>query len=352
MKIQQRALQEAIAIGAVSPELTAIGIMDFDGLTATVESLNAAFPSSFQHTFAVKANALRAVLDHLRANGIGAEVASPGELQLALAAGFARAQIIFDSPVKTKSDLRSCLEAGISFNLDNEQELQRVDSLITEFPETGAMIGFRVNPQIGSGEISSTSTATATSKFGYPLRDGDNREKLLRLYAKRPWLTSIHTHTGSQGCPLELMAEGISEILDLSEAVNGRSEGQQIRRIDIGGGLPVNFKSDEVTPTFADYAEVLKARVPLLFSGKYQVKTEFGRAIAAKNGFIITRVEYTKSSGGRYIAATHAGAQIMTRTAFLPQSWPGARCRLCAGWNAAGGGLRPDRCRRPLLFCR
>jgi diaminopimelate decarboxylase len=42
----------------------------------------------------------------------------------------------------------------------------------------------------------------------------------------------------------------------------------------------------------------------------------------AKNGFIVTRVEYTKVSGGRHIATTHAGAQIITRTAFLPQSWP------------------------------
>ena len=93
-------------------------------------------------------------------------------------------------------------------------------------------------------------------------------------------------------------------------------------RIDIGGGLPVNFASEEVRPTFADYAAVLADKVPELFSGKYQVKTEFGRAITAKNGFMITRVEYTKECGGRYIATTHAGAQVMTRTAYLPEAWP------------------------------
>jgi diaminopimelate decarboxylase len=163
---------------------------------------------------------------------------------------------------------------------------------------------------------------SATSKFGYPLADEGNRETLLRWYAERPWLTSIHTHTGSQGCPLELMAQGIDVVLGVAEEVNAASDGQQITRIDIGGGLPVNFKSNEVTPTFEDYTQVLKTLVPELFSGKYQVKTEFGRAIMAKNGFIVTRVEYTKVSGGRHIATTHAGAQIITRTAFLPQSWP------------------------------
>ena len=184
------------------------------------------------------------------------------------------------------------------------------------------MIGFRVNPQIGSGRISSTSTATQTSKFGYPLADGDNHQKLLEIYRDRPWLTSIHTHSGSQGCPLELMARGIRAIVDLADEINSIAGRKQIRRLDIGGGLPVNFSSDEIRPTFAEYAELLEKQVPELFLGEYQVKTEFGRAIAAKNGFIVTRVEYTKQAGDRYIAITHAGAQIITRTAFLPQSWP------------------------------
>ncbi len=231
-------------------------------------------------------------------------------------------QIVLDSPAKTRADLNRCLEQGVSFNIDNEQELERVDSLRQNHPETVSAIGFRVNPQIGSGAISSTSTATATSKFGYPLRDGDNRAKLLQYYGDRPWLNSIHTHTGSQGCPLELMAEGVAETLAFAEAVNAARGGLQITHIDIGGGLPVNFKSDEVTPSFQEYADLLRQTSPALFSGKYKVKTEFGRAIAAKNGVIITRVEYTKESGGRFIATTHAGAQISTRTAFLPKAWP------------------------------
>lgn len=315
-------LLKAIEKKYANEEMTSIGIMDFDGLTETVAALHDAFPPNFQHTFAVKANSLRSVLMKLSDCGLGAEVASPGELMMAQAAGFPTEKIIFDSPAKTLEDLRYCLKHNIAFNLDNEQELRRVEALMPDYPDTTSIIGFRVNPQIGSGAISSTSTATHTSKFGYPLRDGDNYQRLLQYYGDHPWLTSIHTHTGSQGCPLELMAQGIGEILAIAEAVNDAATAQQITRIDIGGGLPVNFASDVVKPTFADYADLLRQETPLLFSGKYQVKTEFGRSIAAKNGFIITRVEYTKVSGGRHIATTHAGAQIMTRTAFLPASWP------------------------------
>ena len=62
--------------------------------------------------------------------------------------------------------------------------------------------------------------------------------------------------------------------------------------------------------------------MPALFSGEFKVITEFGRSIMAKNGFIVGRVEYTKLTGGRHIAITHAGAQVATRTVFMPELWP------------------------------
>lgn len=319
---KQKIIQTLIADHKIDNDLTAIGIVDFDKITHTVNNLQTSFSDNFQHTFAVKANALLSVLKHINHLGMGAEVASPGELKIALAAGFTPNNIIFDSPAKTIHDIRACLRAGISLNIDNLQELARIDEVIKEFPQTTSIIGFRVNPQIGNGDISSTSTATATSKFGYSLKDGENRTTLIEIYQQRSWLTSIHTHSGSQGCSFELMAKGIAVIVELAEEMNSKAAYQQVTRLDIGGGLPVNFSSEEVTPTFGDYARFLRKEIPLLFTDKYQVKTEFGRAIVAKNGMIITRVEYTKNTGGRHIAITHAGAQILTRTSFLPKSWP------------------------------
>jgi len=322
MSRKQNIIASAIKAKIIDQDLTAVGVMDLDALKKTVDDVYQAFPGNFFHTFAVKANALVKVLASLREYGMGAEVASPGELMIARAAGYNTEDIIFDSPAKTVQDLRTCIKNDISINIDNLQELARVDRLIRDFPDTKSVIGFRVNPQIGAGKIGSTSTATATSKFGYALVDGDNRQRLIEIYQARPWLKSIHTHTGSQGCELTLMANGVKIITELAEEINEFIGSQQVTRLDIGGGLPVNFSSDEIKPSFKDYAEVLKAEVPLLFTDKYQVKTEFGRAIVAKNGVIITRVEYTKNSGGRHIATTHAGAQILTRTAFLPKSWP------------------------------
>jgi diaminopimelate decarboxylase len=182
-------------------------------------------------------------------------------------------------------------------------------------------IGFRINPQVGAGRIGAMSTATASSKFGVALDDPGNRERIISCYRDHAWMNSLHCHVGSQGCPLELMAEGVAKTVALADEINLACRRDQVRVVDIGGGLPVNFDGDEVKPAFRDYALELQKTAPALFSGRFRVKTEFGRSIMAKAGFIASRVEYTKQSGGRRIAITHAGAQVATRTVFMPEHW-------------------------------
>ncbi len=244
----------------------------------------------------------------------------PGELEQALRAGFEAEKIVYDEPAKTRGVLEKVLGLGIGLNIDNFQEFERVRALVGQNPSR-SRIGFRINPQVGAGKISAMSTATVTSKFGVAIDDPGNFEAIVDAYRGNPWLTSLHTHVGSQGCSLELMSAGIRKVVDLAEAINAAAGRQQVEVIDIGGGLPVNFESEEIRPTFAEYAAVLRQSVPELFNGRYTGKTEFGRSIFAKNGFIASRIEYTKISGGRRIATSHAGAQIATRTVFMPDHW-------------------------------
>lgn len=179
-----------------------------------------------------------------------------------------------------------------------------------------------MNPQVGGGSIEALSTATATSKFGVALCDDGAREWILRAYADRPWLTRLHAHTGSQGIPLSLMAEGVARTYALAEEINRHVGRRQVDTLDIGGGLPVNFASDATAPTYAQYARLLAEAVPGLFDGRYGLVTEFGRSLLAKHGTVVARVEYAKSAGGRPVAITHAGVQIAARTVYAPASWP------------------------------
>lgn len=294
--------------------------LDFQGITSTVADLQAAFPETFVHAFAAKANLFQSLLTLLRSQGMGAEVASAGEFELAWRAGFEPSMMVYDAPVKTKAEIELALSRGIALNIDNFQELDWVASRLAH-RSSNSIIGIRINPQVGAGEIEALSTASRSSKFGVALKDQGNRERLIQAYVDHAWLTGIHTHVGSQGCPLELMCAGIAETVALAEELNTALGHQQIRMIDMGGGLPVNFDSDEMTPSFAQYAALLRERVPALFSGRYKVMTEFGRSVVAKHGMTIGRVEFTKVSGGRHIALTHAGAHTLVRTVLDPEHW-------------------------------
>ena len=273
------------------------------------------------HAFAAKAGCLEGILRLLRAEGMACEVASPGELEQALGAGFEPSRIVFDSPAKTWGEIRTALRHGMTLNVDNWQELERVDTALADQGASNSIVGIRINPQVGVGTIAAMSTATRTSKFGIALDDPGSRARILEAYRQRPWLTCVHTHVGSQGCPLELIAGGVGKAVALAKEINAAIGRQQVTTIDIGGGLPVNFEGEEIMPTYAEYAAILREAAPALFSGELKVITEFGRSIMAKNGFIVARVEYTKTTGGRHIAMTHAGAQVATRTVFMPELW-------------------------------
>ncbi|MET9419146.1 diaminopimelate decarboxylase [Streptomyces sp. NPDC006540] len=343
---RDRAVRAAVEQGLLSEDQPVTALIDVAGIRSSVAALRAAFAAVTDapvlHAFAVKAAPLVPVLALLHAEGMGAEVASPGELALARAAGVPAGSIVLDSPAKTVAELREALGLGIAINADNWQELARVDDLVAA-GHTVPPLGLRVNPQVGGGSIGALSTATPTSKFGVTLRDEGSRERVVRACLERPWLTRLHAHSGSQGMALTRMTEGVLAVYELAEEINAAAGRRQIDTIDIGGGLPVNFASEEHTPAFADYTALLKERVPGLLDGRYGLVTEFGRSLLAKHGTVLARVEYAKSAGSRPIAVTHAGVQVATRTVYDPLSWP---LRIAAydatGLPKAGPGVEQD----------
>nr|WP_189708099.1 diaminopimelate decarboxylase [Streptomyces anandii] len=328
--LRDEAVRAAVERGLLGPGTPLVGLLDVRGIRESAAALREAFEAVVApgtpvlHAFAVKATPLVPVLRLLHEEGVGAEVASPGELALARAAGVPPAATVLDSPAKTGAELREALELGIAVNADNPQELDRIDALVRSSPSPSprSPLGIRVNPQVGGGSIEALSTATATSKFGVALRDEGAREWVVRACLDRPWLTRLHAHTGSQGIPLSLMAQGVARTYALAEEINERAGRRQIDTLDIGGGLPVNFGSEATAPTYAQYARLLAEVVPGLFGGRYGLVTEFGRSLLAKQGAVLARVEYTKSAGGRPVAVTHAGVQVATRTVYAPGAWP------------------------------
>ena len=184
---KQAILNRAFAQGVIGPGTTATAFMDFDGLAETVNRLRHAFPSCWRHRFAVKANPLVAVLRELSAFGLEMEAASAGEIAVCKVAGVPKTKISFNSPVKTEQEIRDALAGGLPLSIDNVQEFERIARLRAgEDARTFPPAGFRINPQVGAGEIALTSTAHRSSKFGYPIEEIGARERLVALLPGSP----------------------------------------------------------------------------------------------------------------------------------------------------------------------
>jgi diaminopimelate decarboxylase len=315
----------ARAAGLVGDEDTAAVFYDLARIKARARSVIEAFPPGALHAAAVKANPLPSVLRRLGEWGMGLEAASLGELELACGAGVPPERIVFDSPAKTRVELARALRAGVHINADSFAEIDRLRELITGGPGGGPggatgggpgggpRVGLRVNPQVGTGRFAYTSTAGHYSKFGVTL--AEHRDQLLQAYRSLPWLQGVHVHIGSQACPPEQMVEGIRLALDFA------LEAERVSVFDIGGGIPVAYGFGDAAPSMSAYAGLLRARCPELFDGRLRLVTEFGRYLHANAGWIVSRVEYVKTGGGKRTLIVHVGADLLMRECYFPEHW-------------------------------
>jgi diaminopimelate decarboxylase len=319
-------VREALSTGYFREEDTAVIIHDLDALEAGLAALRGAFPPHTLAAVAVKANPLPPLIGFLAEHGAGAEAASLPELCLALEAGVPAERLVFDSPAKTVEELRFALARGVHVNVDNLDELTRIADLAATL-DTVPSVGLRINPQVGLGGIKATSVAGTYSKFGVPLV---RRREICDAFARYPWLTGLHVHVGSQGCPLDLLVGGTGAVFDLAEAINGELGRGRVRVFDLGGGLPALYRETDNPPSPAAYAAALAVRCPGLFSGAYQCITEFGRRLHAPCAVAVSRVEYVKMQPGHRTAVLHLGADAFVRECYHPKAWPHRTCLLDA----------------------
>jgi len=214
------------------------------------------------------------------------------------------------------------------------------------------VIGLRINPQLGLGTIEETSTAAASSKFGQPL--AETRGDTIQAFVDNPFMRAIHVHVGSQGCPIDMLVEGARSAVDLANEINQHpdiSDPQQVRYIDIGGGLSVDYDKDDPRPTFTEYARSLKAALPELFDeSKFIMFTEFGRKINASPGFVAARVEWVKECGGVRVAIAHTGADMFIRPVYRPEKWYHRVTVLNSEGGLKESELMPHNVAGPLCF--
>jgi len=238
--------------------------------------------------FAVKSNPNLAVLKVLSKQGYGADCVSIGEVRRALAAGMTPDKIVFSGVGKTRAELIAGIEAGIGqFNIESEEEGLELAEIAAEMGVT-AQCALRINPDVDAGTHDKISTGKADNKFGVPI---DQAGQIFGKLASQPGvnLRGVAVHIGSQLAeltPLERAFEKLGALV-----ISLRGAGHDITHVDLGGGLGVPYRADEVLPSPAEYGAMV-ARV----TADWGVKLIFepGRVIAGNAGVLLTRVVRVK----------------------------------------------------------
>lgn len=264
--------------------------------------------------FAVKANSNLAILNLFARLGAGFDIVSGGELQRVLAAGADPQKIVFSGVGKTAEEMRQALEAGIfCFNIESIPELDRLNDIAGELGKK-APISLRVNPNVDPKTHPYISTGLKAAKFGVAYDDA------LVLYRRAAGLaniavTGIDCHIGSQLLDPSPFIEALDRILALVDQL--AAEGIRIHHVDLGGGLGIKYRADQVQPTVAAYLNPLLDK---LKGRGLKVVLEPGRRLVGNAGLLLTRIEYLKAGEEKNFAIIDAAMNDLMRPA-LYEAW-------------------------------
>ena len=274
-------------------------------LDERVASLRAALPDDVELGYAVKANPMPAVVQHLSGLVDSLDVASAGEMQVALDTPLPADRVSFAGPGKTDGELRQAIAAGVAIELESESEASRIASL-GDILGIRPQVAVRINPDFqvkGSG----------MRLGGGPQQFGVDAE---RVPALLEWLAGaevdfhgFHIFAGSQNLSAEILSEAQRKTVDLALGI-AEQAGAAIEYLNIGGGFGIPyFEGDQDLDLAAvgeDLERLMEERVrPSLPDAR--VVVELGRYIVGECGVYVTRVLDRKESRGRTFLVVDGG---------------------------------------------
>lgn len=273
-------------------------------LADRVAQVRRALPPGVGLHYAVKANPMPALVGFMRPLVDGLDVASGGELALALDAGADPRHVSFAGPGKTEAELNQSVAAGVLVNLESFRE---VDLLVRASQRQGlaARVAVRVNPDFevrGAG----MRMGGGARPFGV---DAEQVPALLRAVAAAGLaFEGFHLYPASQMLKGELLAQTIERSCALALRLGGDAPAP-VRQVNLGGGWGVPYFPNESALDLAPVTKALAAaqeRLRRELSGAGTV-VELGRYLVAEAGVYVARVLDRKVSGGQVFLVTDGG---------------------------------------------
>src|SRR3954469_10909886 len=268
-----------------------------DEMRARARAYRAAFEqrgADAEVLFASKSLPCTAAYRLFAEQGLSVDVASGGELHMALRAGFDPARIHMHGNNKTEQEIRLAAEAGVGhLILDSFDEIERCERLLDRAQD----VLIRVTPGIRPSTHDFVQTGQLDSKFGFGLEDGLAARAVERVLASPTLnLVGLHAHIGSQ----------IFELQPYKLAIRAPSElaGGWCELVNVGGGLGIAYTAEDEPPSIEDYVDVKVRGVAEVFERPPRLLIEPGRSLVGNAGITLYTVGTVKEIPGlrTYIA--------------------------------------------------
>ena len=231
--------------------------------------------------------------------GLHLDVATGGELSVALGVGFPAERLVFHGNNKSDDELIAARDAGVGrVVVDSFDELDRLERI-----GFGGEVLVRVTPGVEAHTHEFIETGTDTSKFGFTVSTGAAHDAVARVVAS-PALRfgGVHAHIGSQVFRLDSYAAAAAVVGRFANDCE-RATGAEIPVVNLGGGLGARYLESDPDPSIAEYAAALRTGI-----GDREIMVEPGRSIAAVAGLTVYRVGTVKPiPGGRTYVAVDGG---------------------------------------------
>jgi diaminopimelate decarboxylase len=273
-------------------------------ITDRVAQLRAALPADVHLHYAIKANPMPAVVQHLAGLVDGFDVASGGELKVVLDTTMLPDKISFAGPGKGERELRQAIAAGIVINLESGRELDRIAAFAAE---TGRRpkVAVRVNPDF---ELKSSGMKMG----GGPKQFGVDAEIVPALLARMKTLPvefyGFHIFSGSQNLKAEAIIEAQTKTLELARRLAAHAPGP-VRLLNLGGGFGIPYFPGEQPLDLAAVGANLAALMPDARRDfpEAEFVIELGRFFVGEAGLYVSRVIERKESRGQIFLVMDGG---------------------------------------------
>jgi diaminopimelate decarboxylase len=258
--------------------------------SAFVEALSSRH-TDYDVLFATKAFACTAVCRTFAEAGLGCEVASAGELYLALRGGFDPARIYLHGNAKTEHELLVAMRSGVGHVvLDSDHELDRAERIAGQLDLTQKVL-IRVTPGVAGDTHQAISTGQSDSKFGFsPAAARAAAARLAGSHALE--LVGLHCHIGSQLFELDPFRAAVRTLATLG----------QFPVYNLGGGLAAPYTAEQHPPAVEDYVDALVGVAHELLGADKRLLLEPGRALVASSTVTLYTVQSVKRNVSTWVA--------------------------------------------------